>query len=110
MFELRVVRVNEFFIKKYYRMFKGPQETVRDKKFLSYPVFELPGVNCMFNVNKKKKKKKKRQNEKKKKKKNARTTSMISLVTSLVSLVLTLNTFVCNVSGVVGYSYIQHSI
>ena len=57
MFELREVRVNEFFIKKYYRMFKGPQETVRDKKFLSYPVFELPGVNCMFNVNKKKKKK-----------------------------------------------------
>ena len=100
MFELREVRVNEFFIKKYYRMFKGPQETVRDKKFLSYPVFELPGVNCMFNVNKKKKNKKK----------NARTTSMISLVTSLVSLVLTLNTFVCNVSGVVGYSYIQHSI
>ena len=41
-------------------MFKGPQETVRDKKFLSYPVFELPGVNCMFNVNKKKKKKKKK--------------------------------------------------
>ena len=97
MFELREVRVNEFFIKKYYRMFKGPQETVRDKKILSYPVFELPGVNCMFNVNKKKKK-------------NARTTSMISLVTSLVSLVLTLNTFLCNVSGVVGYSYIQHSI
>ena len=60
MFELREVRVNEFFIKKYYRMFKGPQETVRDKKILSYPVFELPGVNCMFNVNKKKKKKKKK--------------------------------------------------
>ena len=100
MFELRVVRVNEFFIKKYYRMFKGPQETVLDNKILSYPVFELPGVNCMFNVNKKKKTKKK----------NARTTSMISLVTSLVSLVLTLNTFVCKVSGVVGYSYIQHSI
>ena len=99
MFELREVRVNEFFIKKYYRMFKGPQETVLDNKILSYPVFELPGVNCMFNVNKKKKQKK-----------NARTTSMISLVTSLVSLVLTLNTFVCKVSGVVGYSYIQHSI
>ena len=98
MFELREVRVNEFFIKKYYIMFKGPQETVRDNKILSYPVFDLPGVNCMFNVNKKKNKK------------NARTTSMISLVTSLVSLVLTLNTFVCNVSGVVGYSYIQHSI
>ena len=80
-------------------MFKGPQETVRDNKILSYPVFDLPGVNCMFNVNKKKNKKK-----------NARTTSVISLVTSLVSLVLTLNTFVCNVSGVVGYSYIQHSI
>ena len=99
MFELREVRVNEFFIKKYYRMFKGPQETVRDNKILSYPVFELPGVNCMLNVKKKKNKKK-----------NARTTSMISLVTSLVSLVLTLNTFVCKVSGVVGYSYIQHSI
>ena len=40
-------------------MFKGPQETVRDNKILSYPVFELPGVNCMFNVNKKKKTKKK---------------------------------------------------
>ena len=63
MFELPEVRVNEFFIKKYYRMFKGPQETVRDNKILSYPVFELPGVNCMFNVNKKKKQKKKRQND-----------------------------------------------
>ena len=58
MFGLREVRANEFFIKKYYRMFKGPQETVRDNKILSYPVFDLPGVNCMFNVNKKKKKKK----------------------------------------------------
>ena len=96
MFELREVRVNEFFIKKYYRMFKGPQETVRDKKILSYPVFELPGVNCMFNVNKKKKQRQNDVND--------------ILVTSLVSLVLTLNTFVCNVSGVVGYSYIQHSI
>ena len=29
-------------------MFKGPQETVRDNKSSSYPVFELPGVNCTF--------------------------------------------------------------
>ena len=27
-------------------MFKGPQETVRDNKSSSHPVFELPGVNC----------------------------------------------------------------
>ena len=27
-------------------MFKGPQETVRDNKSSSYPVFVLPGVNC----------------------------------------------------------------
>ena len=39
-------------------MFKGPQETIRDNKILSYPVFDLPGVNCMF-----KKKQKKRQND-----------------------------------------------
>ena len=31
-------------------MFKGPQETVRDKSS-SYPVFELPGVNCSFKGN-----------------------------------------------------------
>ena len=31
-------------------MFKGPQETVRDNKSLSYPVFELPGVNCTANT------------------------------------------------------------
>ena len=28
-------------------MFKGPQETIRDNKSSSYPVFELPEVNCM---------------------------------------------------------------
>ena len=27
-------------------MFKGPEETVRGNKSSSYPVFELPGVNC----------------------------------------------------------------
>ena len=34
-------------------MFKGPQETVRDNKSLSYPVCELPGVNYIncFTVN-----------------------------------------------------------
>ena len=31
-------------------MFKGPQETVRDSKNSSYPVFELLGVNCSKNV------------------------------------------------------------
>ena len=29
-------------------MFKGPQQTVRDNKSSSYPVFELPRVNCTF--------------------------------------------------------------
>ena len=29
-------------------MFKRPQETVRDNKSSSYPVFELPGVNCIY--------------------------------------------------------------
>ena len=33
-------------------MFKGPQETVRDNKSWSYPVFELPGVNCILLVKK----------------------------------------------------------
>ena len=32
-------------------MFKGPQETVRGNKSSSYPVFELPGVNCMITLN-----------------------------------------------------------
>ena len=27
-------------------MFKGPHETVRNNKSSTYPVFELPGVNC----------------------------------------------------------------
>ena len=29
-------------------MFKGPQETVRDNKSSSYPVFKLPEVNCII--------------------------------------------------------------
>ena len=29
-------------------MFKGPQEIVRDNKSSSYPVLELPDVNCTF--------------------------------------------------------------
>ena len=29
-------------------MFEGLQEIVRDNKSLSYPVFELPGVNCKY--------------------------------------------------------------
>ena len=29
-------------------MFKGLQETVRDNKSSSYPVFELPGVNSIY--------------------------------------------------------------
>ena len=28
-------------------MFKGPQETVPYNKSSSYPVLELPGVNCI---------------------------------------------------------------
>ena len=28
-------------------MFEGSQETVQDNKSSSYPVFELPGVNCI---------------------------------------------------------------
>ena len=31
-------------------MFKRPQETVRDNKSSSYPVFELPGVNCILGL------------------------------------------------------------
>ena len=34
-------------MKKYWGTFKGPHETVRDTKTYSYPVFELPGVNCI---------------------------------------------------------------
>ena len=39
------------FIKKYWGMFKGPQETVRDNKSSSYPVFEhgtkiRTGITC----------------------------------------------------------------
>ena len=29
-------------------MFKGPGKIVRDNKSLSYPVFELTGVNCIL--------------------------------------------------------------
>ena len=42
---LRVIFIKK---KKYEGKFKGPQETVSDNKSLSYQVFELPGVNCMF--------------------------------------------------------------
>ena len=28
-------------------MFEGSQENVQDNKSSSYPVFELPGVNCI---------------------------------------------------------------
>ena len=34
-------------------MFMGPQETVRDNKSSSYPVFQLPGVNCIYHNNNK---------------------------------------------------------
>ena len=31
-------------------MFKGPKETIRDNKISSYLVFDLPGVNCPFEI------------------------------------------------------------
>ena len=31
-------------------MFKEPQETVRNNKSSSYPVFEIPRVNCIIQI------------------------------------------------------------
>ena len=36
------------FYKEVLENVKGPQETVRDNKSSNYPVFQLPGVHCIF--------------------------------------------------------------
>ena len=48
MFDLSEVRVNESFYKEVHR----ESAIVRDNKSLSYPVSELPGVNCLILLNK----------------------------------------------------------